>query len=101
MAQLVLIIFLGKFNFEEKKTLQQGCSTTLVAALDPSIRGISLPRVFIQNIMSKNTYIDYSGSYLADADIAKEQPKPASTDPETAEQLWGLSEKLVGQNFAW
>ncbi|KIM99498.1 hypothetical protein OIDMADRAFT_180948 [Oidiodendron maius Zn] len=29
----------GNFKFEEKKTLQQGCSTTLVAALDPSITG--------------------------------------------------------------
>jgi hypothetical protein len=33
-------ILLGKVQLEEKKTLQQGCSTTLVAALDPSITGI-------------------------------------------------------------
>lgn len=35
----LLINYLGKLQLEEKKTLQQGCSTTLVAALDPSITG--------------------------------------------------------------
>ncbi|KFY34364.1 hypothetical protein V494_06836 [Pseudogymnoascus sp. VKM F-4513 (FW-928)] len=65
-------------QLEQKKTLQQGCSTTLVAALDTSITGSS-------------------GLYLADADVQKEQPK---LDSDTAEKLWDLSEKLVGQKFS-
>ncbi|KAG0650757.1 Translocon at the inner envelope membrane of chloroplasts 32 [Hyphodiscus hymeniophilus] len=70
----------GPLQREELKTLQQGCATTLVAALDPSI-------------------LDSSGKYLRDGGIAEEQPKVEATDPVIAERLWALSEKLVGQHF--
>ena len=62
----------------ERKTTEQGCSTTLVAALDPSIT---------------------SGSYLDDCNVA--EPEAYATDREKAQQLWALSEKLVGQKFDW
>jgi hypothetical protein len=39
MKLLLTITLLGSFKREEFKTLQQGCSTALVAALDPSITG--------------------------------------------------------------
>jgi hypothetical protein len=68
----------GPFIHPEPKTLQQGCSTTLVAALDPSIP---------------------SGSYLEDCNVA--QAEAYAMDQERAEQLWALSEKLVGQKFDW
>ncbi|EJD43239.1 retinol dehydrogenase [Auricularia subglabra TFB-10046 SS5] len=58
------------------KTLAQGCSTTLVAALDPSIP---------------------NGAYLFDCRVA--EPKKEGLDTERAEKLWVLSEKLVGQKF--
>jgi hypothetical protein len=51
--------------------------------------------------LTKQFFAASSGLYLADADIAKEQPKPAAMDPDTAEKLWALSEKLVGQKFVW
>ena len=41
-----------------------------------------------------------SGLYLADGNVAKEQPKSA-TDLDMAEKLWALSEKLVGQEFKY
>ena len=65
-----------------RKTVQQGCSTTLVAALDPGIAG-------------------QSGAFLEDGAIAKIQPSGAGMDMESAEKLWGLSEELVEQKSDW
>ena len=66
-----------EFQMPVEKTMQQGCATTLVAALDPSIE-------------SK------SGAYLDDGDVAPKQPDAAQGDEE---RLWALSEKLVGEKF--
>ena len=66
----------GPFERPKLKSTQQGCSTTLVAALDPSIN---------------------SGEYLEDCNLA--EPEPHATNKQKAEKLWGLSEKLVGQKF--
>ncbi|KAI1176044.1 hypothetical protein F4777DRAFT_292199 [Nemania sp. FL0916] len=71
----------GNFVPEEVKTLQQGSSTTLVAALDDKI-------------------VESSGSYLANAELATPQPALA-TDSELADKLWSLSEDLVHQKFSW
>ena len=70
------------FTREVRKTAQQGCSTTLVAALDPGIAR-------------------QSGAYLVDGGIAEVQPSGPSMDMETAEKLWRLSEELVGHKFDW
>ncbi|KAH7073417.1 NAD(P)-binding protein [Auriculariales sp. MPI-PUGE-AT-0066] len=59
------------------KTLAQGCSTTLVAALDPGVP---------------------VASYLDDCQVAKVDPR--AVDPALAKQLWDLSNKLTGENFA-
>lgn len=61
------------------KTLSEGASTTLVAALDP---GLSPSEI-----------------YLSDCQVA-EAPK-WSVDPTAAERLWRLSEDYVGQSFAY
>ena len=64
----------------QKKTLEQGAATTLVAALDPSLA-------------SSN------GAFLMDCAIAEpfcEDAKRVELD----EQLWRLSETLVGETFA-
>ena len=66
----------GPFEIPKRKSIQQGCSTTLVAALDPSIN---------------------SGDYLEDCNVA--EPAAHTMDEQTAEKLWALSEKLVGQKF--
>ncbi|KAI1148205.1 hypothetical protein F4825DRAFT_465101 [Nemania diffusa] len=72
----------GHFAREEFKSLQQGCSTTLVAALDDAI-------------------IASSGCYLADAQLASPQPVDLKTSQELADRLWSLSENLVHQKFDW
>jgi NAD(P)-dependent dehydrogenase (short-subunit alcohol dehydrogenase family) len=67
----------NEFVLESEKTLQQGCATTLVAALDPSIE-------------------PQSGSYLWNSDVRDEQPWTAEEDQE---KLWALSERLTGVKF--
>lgn len=66
------------FPMPEPKSLLQGCSTTLVAALDPSIP---------------------SGSYLDDCAVA--EAESYAVDKQKADWLWAISEKLVGQKFDW
>ncbi|KAH6720400.1 hypothetical protein BKA61DRAFT_640718 [Leptodontidium sp. MPI-SDFR-AT-0119] len=61
------------------KSLAAGTSSTLYAALDPSLQAGN------------------SGSYIADAAIT-ETPDYAHT-PAIAEKLWVLSEKIVGEKF--
>ncbi|KAK4903841.1 hypothetical protein LTR49_026591 [Elasticomyces elasticus] len=65
---------------EQEKTLEQGCSTTLVAALDPSLTG-------------------KSGAFLKDCAVATGILKPYARDEEKAANLWALSENLVGEKF--
>ncbi|KAF7908082.1 uncharacterized protein EAF01_003837 [Botrytis porri] len=60
------------------KSLEAGTSTTLVAALDPALKV-------------------HSGAYLTDCQIA--ETADYTTNPDYAERLWALSEKLVGQKF--
>jgi hypothetical protein len=71
-----------QFVREAQKTLQQGCSTTIVAALDPEIE-------------SK------SGSYLRDGDVWDQEVINYAKGRENWERLWELSEKLVGDKFVW
>ncbi|PVH75050.1 short-chain dehydrogenase [Cadophora sp. DSE1049] len=61
------------------KSLAAGTSSTLYAALDPSLKASD------------------SGSYIADATIT-ETPDYAH-NPTIAEKLWILSEKIVGEKF--
>ena len=65
-----------------RKNLQQGCATTLVAALDPRLETAS-------------------GSYLDDGCISRAELSELVTKAENADSLWSLSEKLVGQHFDW
>lgn len=64
-----------------QKTLAQGSSTTLVAALDPAL-----------SAAGKDFYL--SDCQLIDA-------APWAVDADNAEKLWKLSESLVGQKFEY
>ncbi|KAE8451268.1 hypothetical protein EG329_004433 [Mollisiaceae sp. DMI_Dod_QoI] len=66
-------------ELEQPKTLQEGCSTVLVAALDPSIEG-------------------QSGGFLQDC-VVRPVEKEHAKGQENINKLWALSEKLVGQKF--
>ncbi|KAK7002286.1 short-chain dehydrogenase/reductase family protein [Favolaschia claudopus] len=66
---------------EEKhpwKTLEQGAATTLTAAFDTRLN-------------------DKAGAFLSDCNI--KDAAAHSTDPATAEKLWAVTEKIVGEKF--
>jgi len=69
-----------EYEREPQKTVQQGCATTLVAALDPAVE--------------KN-----SGDYLVNGDISEHADYAGGEG--NWEKLWALSEKLVGEKFDW
>ena len=67
-----------------RKTLEEGASTMLVAALDPSL--------------------DYEKGNIYMSDCAFAEPAEwcrGERGKEGAERLWRVSEKLVGEDFAW
>ncbi|KAI2637239.1 NAD(P)-binding protein [Hypomontagnella submonticulosa] len=67
---------------EPWKTLQQGCGTTLRAALDPEL-------------------VKETGVFMQDTNVTTDPQdvKEWATDPELAEKCWKLSEDLVGEKF--
>jgi hypothetical protein len=67
---------------DPQKSLQQGCSTSLVAALDPELD-------------------DKNGKYLVNGDVTEFPPPEYATSVENQEKLWEESEVLVGERFAW
>lgn len=62
------------------KSLEQGCSTSLVAALDPKLQAEDI-------LFSDCQVSDWTPAY--------------AKDPEKGEKLWKLSEELVGQAFSY
>ncbi|KAM7202818.1 hypothetical protein V8F33_002476 [Rhypophila sp. PSN 637] len=77
----------GATEFPARKTLQQGCATTLRAALDPSLEDDKDP----------------DAVYLNDCQVTTD-PRwidPRALDKASAEKLWTLSEELVGEKFVW
>ncbi len=70
------------FTRGPQKTLEQGCATTLVAALDPELE-------------------PYSGEYLVDGDLSDVPVREYAKSLENQEKLWNLSEELVGEKFHW
>ena len=68
------------FEMVPMKSLSQGVTTPLVAALDPKLGGSN-------------------GTYLNDCQI--EDVAPWACDVVKARELWELSEKLTGKAFRW
>jgi hypothetical protein len=66
----------------KRKTLQQGCSTTLRAALDPSL--VEEKRVYFNDCQPSE-----------DPEIVR----PYAIDGENAKRFWALSEELIGEKF--
>ncbi|KAL8956711.1 MAG: hypothetical protein Q9183_006236 [Haloplaca sp. 2 TL-2023] len=65
---------------EEAKSLETGCSTTLVAALDPSL-------------------ISQSGAFLRNCNVVTEPLKSHADDAKSGKDLWSLSEQIIGEKF--
>lgn len=73
------------------KSQGAGAATSLVAALDPNLAiGVGETKGETQNW----------GMYLSDCQIF-DRATPQASSSENAERMWELSEKLVGQSFAW
>ena len=85
-------------KMEEPKTLMEGSSTPLVAALDPSIIRISLSHLASQSVFRADEKTEQSGGFLQDCKITTTRDFASSL--ENAEKLWKLSEELVGEEFS-
>ena len=73
------------------KTLGAGASTSLIAALDPKLGyGVGETKDGSENW----------GAFLIDCQISG-NAAPLAVSSTEAEKLWDVSEKLVGQTFAW
>lgn len=70
----------------EEKTLGQGASTSVVAAVDPALGAFEGER----NL----------GVYLLDCAVC-DKADVRAVSGEGAERLWGVSEGLVGEKFVW
>lgn len=71
------------------KTVEQGAATSCFAATAPELAGRG--GLYLE---------DCHVAAVDDADDAPEGVKSYALDPEAAERLWALSERLVGQRFA-
>ena len=78
-------------NGSPLKSVPQGASTQVWGAVSPDVEGVT-------------------GTYLEDTQIAKHIPSDVliavgvieeALDPEAADRLWAISEKIVGQTFAF
>jgi NAD(P)-dependent dehydrogenase (short-subunit alcohol dehydrogenase family) len=67
------------------KTLEQGASTALVAALDPKLGKVG---------------DGGQGQFLSDCQLSKIAP-PYALNTVRADDLWQMSEELVKENFSW
>lgn len=81
---------------ETPKTVQEGCSTSLVAALDPSIEGTMIIPL---KSFGKMLMMPESGGGLLQDCAVRPIGKAHAEGKENIDKLWALSEKLVGQKF--
>jgi NAD(P)-dependent dehydrogenase (short-subunit alcohol dehydrogenase family) len=79
MADFMEEIAKTGFVFPEPKSLEQGCATSIVAAISTEIEG-------------------NEGGFLNDC-VVEEGVVEYARSGENAERLWGLSEELVGEKF--
>ncbi|KAJ7761179.1 hypothetical protein DFH07DRAFT_423986 [Mycena maculata] len=64
------------------KTIPQGAATIVAAAFDPRLSG-------------------QPGAYLEDSTVATQAVAPHSSDPANSERLWAVTEKIIGEEFAF
>ncbi|KAJ7777649.1 NAD-P-binding protein [Mycena maculata] len=64
------------------KTIPQGASSIVAAAFDPRLN-------------------DKPGAYLENSVVANDKVAAHSSDPATAEKLWTVTEKLIGEKFVF
>jgi hypothetical protein len=91
-------------------TPAQGAATNVFAAFEPTLKGMSLPSssscsdssVTIRTWANIVCNSDHNGAYLEESRLSdpfQDVYRSWARDPIEAEQLWKLSEKMVGQEF--
>ena len=85
---------------DQRKSREQGASTTLVAALDPALK-MEIPAAAAAGEGKKSLSSLVKGIYLTDCQVQDEECEEWARDMEVAERLWELSERLVGEKFSW
>jgi len=72
------------------KSIPQGAATQVWAAVGPDLAGVT--GRFLE---------DCQFAPLDDSPMSASGVLPEALDPASAERLWAMSEKIVGQRFAW
>ncbi|KAJ5312054.1 hypothetical protein PENANT_c022G03109 [Penicillium antarcticum] len=85
------------FEVADRKTLQQGCATTLFAALNPALEGDATYQVNMVLPANIPSFLDLSGLYFSDCQL--KNPAIHACGAETADRLWHLGEQLLGEDF--
>jgi hypothetical protein len=90
----------------DPKTLAQGASTTLYAALAPKLRGkrsslTAFPPTILHNQALMATTPEHSGAFLQNCADSTETLLSHAKGASNRDQLWALSEKLVGERFTY
>jgi len=76
------------------KSVEAGAATSVFAASAPELEGRG--GLYLENCHVENCHV----AALNDAADALDGAKSYALDPENAERLWEVSEKLVGERFA-
>jgi hypothetical protein len=80
------------------RDVAQGTSGTIFAALSPSLESKSFLQSPLTKIVVLTLVPEHSGAYLSDC--AVEKTPGYAHDLKLAQELWRLSEGLVGETFA-
>lgn len=113
MTNLIRHMDLGKLQASTKnapaggnspalKSLDQGAATSIFAAFDPSLNGVSQTISLCRCILHLAGYLPI---FLAESSIYLEDchtgiAEAYASDPDLAAKLWKLSESIVGQSFS-
>lgn len=79
-----------------KPSIEEGASTSLVAAFDPALNG----KKSLRNLLGRlvlTSRLEREILYLSDCQPANAESH--ATDVEKAKKLWALSEELVEEKF--
>ena len=82
----------------------QGTATHVAASFDPSISGIynSLANQANMDVKRTNPPTDHNGSFLLNSQLAPpDEIHPYAADKGNAEELWKISERIVGETFSY
>lgn len=81
-------------------TISVGTTTHVVASFDPSIAGKCLQSDYMSPALTCSP--EHNGAFLTKGIIAPpEDYEEYAVNKENAEQLWKVSEKIVGETFEY